>query len=326
MRRLAGVTTGLTVLVASSAGAQTATSQVDVTVGYSTDRIAAAATQGRVFGEAKGLRFFVEGAWAKQTERESDAFGAAYPYEGARAMEVYGEKILQPGRYLAAVRAGRYRTPFGIYNASDHAYTGFLRAPLIRYDDYFGLSNMFLEAGVDVVIGIPHLSVEASAGVPNDASDHGRRGGLDKVVRVQGYHGDWVVGVSHINTLPLESLAFAQGRTTFTGVDVRWMRNGIQLRGEWMAGAPFDRARTRGGYLDVIVHRPAMGSVTAVARVEMLDYLAGHRSSFSRRVTTGARVRISKAVTAHVNLLRDHDVAGHGGTALDVALTFTARR
>ena len=45
------------------------------------------------------------------------------------------------GDGLRAVRAGRYRTPFGLAAASDHAYIGFLRPPLIRYGDYFALSS-----------------------------------------------------------------------------------------------------------------------------------------------------------------------------------------
>ena len=58
------------------------------------------------------------------------------------------------------VRGGQYRTPFGIYSRSDYAYQGFLRAPLIRYDDYWSISNNFLERGVNVVAGGPRLQVE----------------------------------------------------------------------------------------------------------------------------------------------------------------------
>src|SRR5262245_50418522 len=65
---------------------------------------------------------------------------------------------------------------------------------------------------------------------------------------------------------------FAKGRAVFTGVDVRWMYNGIQLRGEFLSGRPFDGTTTTGGYIDLLVHRVGMGPVTAVARLERLDY------------------------------------------------------
>jgi len=112
-----------------------------------------------VFGERPAaVRFYGEAAWGKQFNGTTDAFGAAYPYfGGVQAMEVYGERVFTPGAGLAAVRVGRYRTPFGISSRGDHSYSGFLRAPLIRYDGYWALSNNFLEQGVDAVVGIPQL-------------------------------------------------------------------------------------------------------------------------------------------------------------------------
>src|SRR5438128_12238174 len=117
----------------------------------------------RGFGEMKsGMRFFVEAAWATRRSEDddsgSDAFGAAYPYtDRAQVIEAYAERTFRPRHALAGVRLGRYRMPFGISNASEHAYSGFLRAPLVRYDGYFALSNNFLEHGADVIVGVPWL-------------------------------------------------------------------------------------------------------------------------------------------------------------------------
>ena len=126
------------VVQASPARGQSLTAEVDLTVGYSTDEVGAVATQVRAFGDLKaGVRFYLEGAWARRSDKETDAFGAAYPYGGhVEVIETYGERLFMPGRSLVGIRAGRYRTPFGISSRSDHAYSGFLRAPLIRYDDY----------------------------------------------------------------------------------------------------------------------------------------------------------------------------------------------
>jgi hypothetical protein len=104
------------------------------------------------------------------------------------------------------------------------------------------------------------------------------------------------------------------------------MKGGVQLRGEWLAGRPFDGTHTTGGYLDVLVHRRRMGPVTAVARFEALDYAAGRFSQYQRRATIGARIRVTQGLAAHVNLMH-HPGALYTSTetAADVALTYTLR-
>jgi hypothetical protein len=181
--------------------------EADITAGYSRygdQHVSAFATQIRSFGELRpGLRFFVEGVLGNRSDEGSDAFEAVYPYGGGvKTMEVYDEQLFTPKRALVGFRAGRYRPPFGIYNRSDYAYSGLLRAPLVRYDGYFALANTFLEQGVDVIAGIPQLNVETSVGVPADAGDARRRSGLDTVTRVQAYYGPVIFGASRIATRP----------------------------------------------------------------------------------------------------------------------------
>jgi hypothetical protein len=75
-----------------------------------------------------------------------------------------------------------------------------------------------------------------------------------------------------------------------------------------------------------MVHRQFMGPVTAVLRAERLDYEAGRFSSYPRRYTAGAKVRLSGLAVAHVNVLHEppYDAAS-AETALDVALTLSFR-
>jgi hypothetical protein len=315
-------------LAAGQAFGQSITTEAAMTAGASSDRVLAAATQLRAFGDGPlGIRYFAETAWAR-TGSESDAFGAAYPYEGRlKPIEAYGEWVAGTRGVVAAVRAGRYRTPFGISTASDHAYNGFLRAPLIRYDGYYALSNNFLEHGVDVLAGVPRLTLEASFGRPADVGEALRRGGLDRVLRVQGVVGTAIVGVSHIRTKPYQNPRWALGDTEFTGVDVRWMAGGVQLRGEWIGGRPFDGTTTTGWYADAIVHRRSMGPVTAVARVEKLDYdTSPDRALHSTRQTIGARVRVLEGVAAQVNLLHHTGLLYQPRrTSVDVGVTYSIR-
>ena len=313
------------------AAAQTMTTEVDVTLGRSTESVKAAASQVRLFGDigAAGWVYFAEAAWGDVWGPTSDAFGAAYSYDKRiRATELYVENTFQPGRYIAGVRAGRYRTPFGLSGRSDHGYTGFVRAPLVRYSTIFTLSNNFVEGGVSAIAGTPRLFVEASAGVPQDLDhDTRRRRTLDGVVRVQGTAGNLIVGASHLRSRAAERLGFARGPMQFTGVDVRWMAGGVLLRGEWITGRAFTGTATYGGYVDAIVHRRFMGPVTAVLRAERLGYDAGTRSEYPRRLTAGAKVRLSSMAVGQVNLIvgRGHSRHRRPGSALDLAITLSAR-
>jgi hypothetical protein len=328
------------VMSVAPAQGQTLTTELDLTAGYSSeDSVRAVATQLRAFGEVKsGIRFNIEGTWARRSDDETDAFGAAYPYSGrVQVSEAYAERTFQRGSGLAGIRLGRYRTPFGIYNRSDYAYSGFLRAPLIRYDGYWALTNSFLEQGADVIVGTTRLSVEASIGVPGDIGISKRRSGLDSVVRAQGYYRALIVGVSYVNSQPYAPVSYAGGRLEFTGVDARWTLDGVQLRGEWITGQPWDGPKTTGGYLDAIVHRRFMGPVTAVFRSEQLNYRsnkpfswhgqAGYTDWQGRRQTAGGRIRMPGRLTAQVNFIRQSDVlAEYTRAGVDVGLTYSIQR
>ena len=307
---------------------QTLIAEAVMSAGVSSDDVSAIGTQLRAFGEAPlRLRYYFETAWARGDAGRSDAFGSAYPYGNrVQVIEAYGEWLADTAAVVGA-RAGRYRVPFGIYSASDHAYNGFVRAPLVRYDGYFALSNNFLEHGVNVIAGVPRLTVETSLGVPADVGDAVRRRGLDTVVRVQGVIRTAIIGASHIRTLPYQSPRFAHGRAEFTGVDARWMRCGVQLRGEWIGGQPFDGTTTTGWYADAIVHRPAMGRFTALARVERLDYdTVPQHTLHSRRQTLGLHVRLADGLGAQVNVLRHSGLLHQPRrTSLDAGVTYSIR-
>ena len=243
-------------------------------------------------------------------------------------IEAYGERTFQPGRGLVGVRLGRYRTPFGIYSASDHAYIGFLRAPLIRYDDYYALSNNFLEHGADVVVGAPRVYVEVSIGGPADVGEAHRRSGVDTVVRGQTAFGSAIVGASYIDTKPYQPATYAFGR-----LDVHWRRRAMDAerraapRRVALADSPSTASRTRGGYVDLIVHRPRMGAVTAVFRAERLAYDApAPFALYTNRYTAGSKIRLFERLTAEVGVM--HQTAplpDQRPTALDLAVTYTFR-
>jgi len=328
----ARMTLASALLASAPASAQSVTMEVDVSGGVSTENVRAGAVQGRLFGaSASDWRFFVEATFGGADGQPSDAFSASYPYDGRlRPMEIYGEKMFRPRNGLLGVRAGRYRTPFGLSLRGDHGYTGFTRAPLIRYGDRFALSTTSMEGGVSVIAGSPRLYAETSFGVPQDEGTLLRRQGLDFTVRVQGYYKSVIAGASHIDTGRDKSLgSFAAGRAAFNGIDGRWSSSGVQLRGEWISGHPFDAVATRGGYLDLIVHRVGMGPVTAVARIERLDYDAfvPAFSLYLHRFTAGARVRLPWCLSGQLNVMHQPTGLAAGRTnVLDAGLSCTVRR
>ena len=305
--------------------------EADVTGGFSRyegENVTVIASQLRAFGEMPaGVRFFVEGTWADRSDDDSDAFGAAYPYGGhVDVMEAYGERLFRPGRALVGIRAGRYRTPFGIYSRGDYAYAGLSRAPLVRYEGYFALANTFLEHGAAVMAGIPQLTVETSLSAPGDVGESRRRSGVDSITRLQGYYGPWIVGASYSRTNPYQPAAFARGRAVFSGVDVRWMHAGVQVWGEWLDGRPFDGTTTTGWHLNGSVHRAVMGPVTAVVRLEQLDYDTVPRFALhAKRQSAGARVRVFRGVSAQVSLVREIKPGEPPERAIDAAFTYSMR-
>jgi hypothetical protein len=313
-----------------NASAQAAAVEVVQSVGGSTESLASAAVQTRAIAEpVRGLRLRFETAWGTRTDGESDVFGTAYPYEGhVDLVESYAE-WLRDGRGLRAVKAGRYRTPFGLSNASDHAYVGFLRPPLIRYADYWAISSGYLEHGVDVLVGAPQLSLEMSLGRPGDIGKALRRSGWTGAVRAEGSAGPWIVGVSFVNTMPYEPIEWAPGRTHFGGIDARWMRAGVQFRGEWLFGQYSDAATTTGGYVDAIVHARAMGRVTALARAERLDYatIPEEYGLRTHRYSAAMRVRVWEGLSASLGMAHQRGQQTQSRpTAVDVGISWALRK
>lgn len=318
----------LLLLFATLAHAQTVAVELTQSTGVSSEDITFAGTQARVLAEPwRGWRLTAEASWGERSRQVSDVFGTAYPYGGRLdAIEAFAEWFRR-GDGLRAVRAGRYRTPFGLSSASDHAYVGYLRPPLIRYPRYYALSNGYLEHGVDVLAGAGPVSLELSVGRPGDVGTAVRRDGTTSAARAEVSAGPLILGASVIDTTPYLSAAFARGRTRFHGLDLRVMHRGIQLRGEWLDGRPYDGTSTHGGYLDLIVHTRWMDRVTAVARAETLDYDTPSRFALeTHRLSGGARIRLWRGLSAAIGVTHQFGrQTQRKRTAVDSAFTWVWR-
>jgi hypothetical protein len=342
---VAGLLLAALTTVSARAQTKTTTAELDLTAGYSGEEIRAVASQLRLFGQTvAGIDFLVEAAWGDRWSGDApllgesvsgmdpmgtDVFGAAYPYKGrVQVMEAYAERYFRPRSALFGIRAGRFRSPFGIHTRSDYGYSGFVRPPLIRYDGYFGLSNNWLEEGAMLTAGVPHLVVEASVSRPHDVGFAIRRSGTNASVRVQGYRGQLIVGASYARSNPYLSPRFAVGRQAFAGVDARWSHSsGVQARGEFLKGHSYEGVSTNGFYVDGTVHRPGMGPFSALVRGEWLDYIApSPRAREARRLTLGTRISLPGPVVVQLNYLRQRGDLPHlKKHSIDVSATYSLR-
>ena len=81
-------------------------------------------------------------------------------------------------------------------------------------------------------------------------------------------------------------------------------------------------------YADVIVHRPFMGPVTLVGRLEHLDYDTGDPAfnDAASGLAVGTRIKLIESLYAQANVThRPSEPYARNATATDVALTYTVR-
>ena len=177
------------------ASAQTMTGEVSITGGCSTDNVAA--RRRRRGSSARPRRISVlrrgrVGRSRSQRARRARRSATAYPYEGPpQVMEAYGERRVNGDRLFGSVRAGRFRTPFGIYGGERPC---IYRLPARAADPLRGLLGALqhvprarrqCDGGHAVAAGRSHRR-------PAGRRQRGRatrRAGTDAIVRVQGYHG-----------------------------------------------------------------------------------------------------------------------------------------
>ena len=251
MRTAAALVVALTACGSSSpALAQPVVVEADLTGGYTSDHAGALATQVRAFGDVPfGVRVLAEAAWAarSETDESTDAFGAAYPYGNRiQIIEAYAERLFHPGTGLR--RIPRRTIPDTVRDLCAWRLCVLGISP--RAADSIRRIFRALQqlSGARRGVDCRH-SAAVRRNKPQCAGRCWRRltaiGGRHRHAP-SGYYGPWIVGVSHIRTQPYSPERFAQGRSVFTGVDLRWTAGGVQVSGEWITGQPFDGTSTHG--------------------------------------------------------------------------------
>lgn len=207
------------------------------------------------------------------------------------------------------LQLGLVRLPFGIYDTQETYASGLVGYPLPRSD--YGLTSVdWGVPGAKWSGGSPGLQFEAAgfagraAGIWGNYNDLG--GGA---LRLQTYTGGAIVGVSHWEgyfTQPVRGYGGPVSQRTavsISGIDLRFTRPHLLLRGELLAGAMGGK-QMLGGYLDLYYHLPKFQRVTLVARAEELrpnpDEPAG------RQLTLGVRYTAAPDWILSVNWSRNN--------------------
>lgn len=215
----------------------------------------------------------------------------------AELYEAYGEWEHGPQR----LRLGKVQIPFGIYNRSELYYVGLVYDPLIRYYPFQGPHLEDSARGLEYVRSLGPWQVEAALfGQGSDLRallPNGREGAL----RIQRYSGAWIVGLSVDRTRAQNGETEYAPAGHFFGVDFRYSRPALILRGEVVEGT-VQGSSPRGYYLDALYHPAWLGSVTLVGRTEAERGQPVQGGLYARE-TVGLKWEAAPGVTVALNQL-----------------------
>lgn len=217
----------------------------------------------------------------------SPALGFHLDYDRQAAVEeelteAYGEWRDSRQR----IRLGRFLVPFGIYNRSELYYVGLVNPPILKG---------YLGSGYRVGRSEKGLGYFRSEGRWQlEAALFADRGGWRAVVpsrgegsvRLQYYSGPIILGLSALREYGRAPLPGADGKARFVGLDFRFSRPSLILRGELVSGSA-PGGSPRGFYMDVLYHPAALRDFTLVGRVETARGLRGQGRY--RRETIGVK-------------------------------------
>lgn len=213
---------------------------------------------------------------------------------------------------------GVIRIPFGIYDYKETYASGLIDYPMPRVD--------FSQTGVDWGVpggmwvgGTSALQIEAAL---FSGKAVGPWGNLNRLgggtVRAQTYVKDLVVGASRWDgfiDLPDFSSQYAGAynhtQVHLTGVDMRYTRPHLLLRGEFLFGT-MGGDQMRGWYLDTYYHLPKYEKFTLVSRVEEMRPTS--KSPTGRQLTLGTRFTATQDWIFSLNWRINNMNKGYQGT------------
>jgi hypothetical protein len=219
------------------------------------------------------------------------------PLAPGLSLEVYGTRkyhnflpaqaTLQKDWGAQRLQVGVLRVPFGIYDARETYASGLIDYPMPRLD--YGLNSVnWGVPGVQWTGGNARWQLEAAA---FEGRAYGEWGNLNNVggsaFRLQTYARDLILGASYWDGyLDTNFRRNWRGPIHLSGIDMRYTRPHLLLRGEYLFGT-LNGSQMHGWYLDAYYHLPKYAKWTLVARLEELK--PGSSLPLGKQVTFGFR-------------------------------------
>lgn len=240
---------------------------------------------------APGLKFNYNGV----QNNHASAFGVG----GRFSSFVTQEATLQKDWKDQQLQVGIIRLPFGLSNFSETYASGLIDYPIAR-GDYELFGTNWGVPGVRFNGGVPNLRIEAAAFGGQGAGVWGNRNNVSGIsLRMQGYSKDFIVGISRWDgTLSPGGNHGARGRTHLNGIDIRYTRPHLLIRGEYLFGLLGDEYQ-QGTYLDVYYHLPKFHRWTLTLRAE--NFRANISDPWLNQFTVGFRYTLSREWVAAFN-------------------------
>ncbi len=215
----------------------------------------------------------------------SAKFVGSNRFHGSNVQQATIEQSTGNGR----VQAGVIRLPFGIYEHQETYASGLIDYPMPRVDYAYNSVDWGVP-GASWSGGTANLQLEAAAVSGDALGDWNNHNHVDGLVgRAQAYFGTCILGISrwdgHQNPFP-DAYAAPNEAVHLTGLDIRYTRPHLMMRGEYIAGE-LAGDQTRGWYLDAYYRLPQLEKWSLVGRVEQLK--PGTSDPMSRQITVGVR-------------------------------------
>ena len=214
--------------------------------------------------------------------------GAGARFNSFITQNAYVERETRANR----LQAGIIRLPFGLYDHRETYVSGLIDYPLARVD--YALTAVDWGApGVRWTGNTSNVQVDAAAFGGQGAGVWGNLNNVSGgIVRLQAYTNGVVLGLSRWDGTQSTNLGAAgRQRMHLTGVDMRYTRPHLLLRGEYIFGQEAGDTM-KGWYLDAYYHLPKYQKWTLAARIEELKPASG--SPNLQQFTLGARYTLDK--------------------------------
>ena len=210
------------------------------------------------------------------------------------------------------LQGGIVRIPFGLSDHRETYISGLIDYPLTRGD--YALSSVdWGVPGVRWTGGSPNLQID---GAVFGGQASGLWNNLNNVqgaaVRAQTYTHGVVMGLSYWNGS--QSTSFSRNgpqNTQMTGLDLRYTRPHLLIRGEYMLGR-LAGDTMRGWYLDMYYHLPKFEKWTLTARLEQLKPSSDDPTA--HQITLGVRYTLDKSWILAVNWRHNNGSVGYSPT------------